>query len=515
MPLELTEQIIAAMAPGEKALLEGRGLLRKGAFRSLSKTEDGTLVFGDCQGSGATPYRVSFDLATGGDRPTVRCTCPSRQFPCKHGIGLMLAFVAKGNEFKITAAPKDLLEKRAKLVEKNAKEKSAEPPAEARAVERASEIKKAAQHKKSEEQAAALDTLERFVLDLVSAGLGGIGATNIKSIHDQANRMADANLQGARGVLLRIAALARASTERARKVAGQDENAMGGPETSIGVLSDEDRQAQMVALTAQLWAMIRRGRKVLEGKIEEGESKSEADAQVESILGRVWKLPELKEAGYWVSERTLMELAHERRDDPVIEMVLTTGYLLDLDEGAVYMERSMIPYQAARFPGAKHRVSREGVLGVREAALYPGAALNRRIRWDEKDPDAVRERRREGADYARLHAHARTVDVAIKAYREQLKNPLAGSEAVVLLGASRFGRGSDGTLVMVDAEGGRLAFRDPPDASYRTTGNLAHAAAAFGSGSVAARLWYDLLEGAVYAQALALIVGEKHLRLGI
>src|SRR5262245_17266427 len=118
MTVQLTAQSVAEMAPNDKALLDGRGLIKKGALKKLAKSEDGTLVFGQCQGSGKSPYEVSMDLATGNDRPTLRCSCPSRQFPCKHQIGLMLSFVQSGASFPVQAPPAALLEKRAKMVEK-------------------------------------------------------------------------------------------------------------------------------------------------------------------------------------------------------------------------------------------------------------------------------------------------------------------------------------------------------------------------------------------------------------
>lgn len=43
------------------------------------------LVWGECQGSGATPYRIAVTEADAG----YKCTCPSRKFPCKHSLALM------------------------------------------------------------------------------------------------------------------------------------------------------------------------------------------------------------------------------------------------------------------------------------------------------------------------------------------------------------------------------------------------------------------------------------------
>ncbi|MFT3770006.1 MAG: hypothetical protein QM820_31650 [Minicystis sp.] len=61
MTIVLNEQVVAEMAPNPKALLDGRGLVKKGALRKLAKNDDGTLVFGLCQGSGKSPYEVSID----------------------------------------------------------------------------------------------------------------------------------------------------------------------------------------------------------------------------------------------------------------------------------------------------------------------------------------------------------------------------------------------------------------------------------------------------------------------
>ena len=47
-------------------------------------------VWGECQGSGSTPYRTVVDL-TG---PAYQCSCPSRKFPCKHALALLLRWSA-------------------------------------------------------------------------------------------------------------------------------------------------------------------------------------------------------------------------------------------------------------------------------------------------------------------------------------------------------------------------------------------------------------------------------------
>jgi hypothetical protein len=74
---------------------------------------------------------------------------------------------------------------------------------------------------------------------------------------------------------------------------------------------------------------------------------------------------------------------------------------------------------------------------------------------------------------------------------------------------------------MEDAAGARLvlrnalrnALRDAGSMRLPSTGALKHAAAAFGPGSLAVRLYFDLTTRAIYGDPLALFVGNEHLRL--
>lgn len=503
---DLTEDIVASKAPTDGALGDARALLKKGTFRGFARSQDGLLVFAECKGSAKEPYKVSLDFVTSSTDPSMRCNCPSRQRPCKHALALALAFVHKGASFPVGQPPADLVEKSGKLKDRREKQSTTE--------EKPREVNKTALAKKTSQQLDALVSLEKFLVDLATSGLGGLRGKGVQAMTEQANRLGDSQLQGARARLLHLAALLHERDEDE----DEDEDLDDLPAAPRTALSDEERHARLADGLVQLWAVLRKGQRLLEGKSEDGESRSEGDAQVEALLGRAWKLPELKEAGYWVTGRTLLELAHTRREDPVLGLILTEGHLLDLADGSIHIEHTALPLVAARQPGARLRNSRVGVLDVREAALYPGDLVNRRIRWNDRDETAVNERPRAPADFQKLHTLARSIEAAVKALREQYKSPLAPGDAVFLLEARRFGQASHGgaTLpAMEDRAGQTLLFRDPDDALFPTTANLAHAAAAYGPGSVAVRLWYDPLARALFGQALALFVGDRHLRLGM
>ena len=74
---------IEALAPDQAALDAARKLLKPATWPTLACDETG-LVWGEAQGSGATPYRVVISEADAG----YKCTCPSRKFPCKHSLAL-------------------------------------------------------------------------------------------------------------------------------------------------------------------------------------------------------------------------------------------------------------------------------------------------------------------------------------------------------------------------------------------------------------------------------------------
>ena len=80
----LTADAVRALAPDASVLKSGQSLANPRHWTSLGRSERG--AWGRCQGSGKEPYSVMVDV----DGAAAKCTCPSRKFPCKHGIGLML-----------------------------------------------------------------------------------------------------------------------------------------------------------------------------------------------------------------------------------------------------------------------------------------------------------------------------------------------------------------------------------------------------------------------------------------
>lgn len=528
MAFTLNLELVQSLAPKEDAYRDARYVVSRGAVTAYTQSEDKTLVWANVTGSGKNPYNVSADLAANPERPVLRCSCPSRQHPCKHALALAIC-IAEGRAAKSAKPPADLLEKREKYIARlgsaeaeEAPKKEESPEKKAAREAKAEATKKAAAQKLAQAQVEALTTLEKFVIDLVSTGLGAINEKTLRSIDEQARRMNDAGLRGAHGLLMHFAAACKddkSRSEKAAKKAAKKKPKKGTAEEATEATTDStkalhDRHAKLASLLSRLWVTVRKGQKMLAGKLDPDETSSENDAQMESLLGRAWKLPELKERGYWATNRSFVELFHEKTDDKILEMVMTRGYLLDLETGTVYMDWSAIPYMALRHAAGNMRQARMGALSVGECAIYPGDVANRRVRWDEKSGTAS-ETPLEAKHFDRVKALSKSLDDAMKLFREQLKNPLAPHDAVVLIDAARYGTIADGTYVLEDQNGTRLVLRDHPQAKESTLPNFAHVGGAFGAGPTAIRLWFDLGERVVYGQPMAVFAGQNHLRLGM
>ncbi|WP_280456473.1 SWIM zinc finger family protein [Nocardia carnea] len=80
------ENQVTALAPDTSSLTAARRLAAKWSGTGWC----GNALWGWCEGSGRSPYQTIVDLSG----PAFRCTCPSRKFPCKHAVSLLLLWSA-------------------------------------------------------------------------------------------------------------------------------------------------------------------------------------------------------------------------------------------------------------------------------------------------------------------------------------------------------------------------------------------------------------------------------------
>ena len=92
------EQVIA-LAPDDASVKAARGLVAPSKWPLLGAND--AAAWGECQGSGSKPYQTQVDFSG----PAFKCSCPSRKFPCKHGLALLLLRAEHAARFTGTEPP--------------------------------------------------------------------------------------------------------------------------------------------------------------------------------------------------------------------------------------------------------------------------------------------------------------------------------------------------------------------------------------------------------------------------
>jgi len=190
----LTTAQVLALAPDAASAKAGQGLGNPGKWVSLGRRERS--VWGQCQGSGKDPYRTQADL-TG---PAFHCSCPSRKFPCKHGLGLLLILASNAAKLAESEPPpwvSEWIAKRDAGAEKKAQKAQAEsapadPETEAK---RAAEKEKRAA-KREDRVRAGLAELQTWLSDLARQGLAHAKQRPAQFFDGMAGRMVDAQAPG-------------------------------------------------------------------------------------------------------------------------------------------------------------------------------------------------------------------------------------------------------------------------------------------------------------------------------
>lgn len=169
-------------------------------------------LWGLCQGSGKEPYRAQIELAG----PSFKCTCPSRKFPCKHGLGLYLLYAKDTAAFTDAVAPAwvtDWLQSREERSEKKAaKLADAEAALTPEDIAAKAKSQQKRQEKRSGNVEAGLAVLDTWLADLARDGLANLRAKPAKDWEAMAARLVDTQASGLAGRLRRSALLVYGSS---------------------------------------------------------------------------------------------------------------------------------------------------------------------------------------------------------------------------------------------------------------------------------------------------------------
>ena len=186
-----TADQVLALAPDAASRKAGAKLATPAPWSGTGVA--GTAVFGLCKGSGSKPYQTAVDTRG----PAYRCTCPSRKFPCKHAVALLLLW-AEGAEGTVAAAAEpewveQWVAARRKKEAADAEGASAAPRAAGPADPEAAKRRAGRRAIRVEGGAAEL---EQRLTDLLRGGLAGADAAGYRPWDEMAARMVDAQAPG-------------------------------------------------------------------------------------------------------------------------------------------------------------------------------------------------------------------------------------------------------------------------------------------------------------------------------
>jgi len=188
---------ITALAPDASSLKGARGVSSPTKWQAAGLHDE--VLWGLCKGSGKNPYQVCVDLT----EPAYRCSCPSRKFPCKHALGLLLLW-AESTTADPAADPPGFVTEwqagRAARVAKAAAPKAAGPVDPAAARRRAQQ--------RADRVAAGMAELRRWLDDQVHQGLAGTEQAGHRPYETMAARLVDAQAPTAASAVRRLGTVA-------------------------------------------------------------------------------------------------------------------------------------------------------------------------------------------------------------------------------------------------------------------------------------------------------------------
>jgi hypothetical protein len=185
-----TAEQVLALAPDASSERAARSLSAPGPWSGAGAA--GLLVWGLCRGSGSRPYQTAIDLAG----PAYSCSCPSRKFPCKHALGLLLLWSAGG--VPDTEEPADF----AAAWAASRGERTARTPRSS--VPKDPEQAARTVARRRERVTAGLAELDVWLGDQVRTGIAGASADAYRRFDGMAARMVDAQAPGVAATLRRL-----------------------------------------------------------------------------------------------------------------------------------------------------------------------------------------------------------------------------------------------------------------------------------------------------------------------
>lgn len=478
--VSLNRESVRGYAPDEATFKRGLEIAEKNKLTARHRTPDGSLLFGECIGSGSSTYFTSADFVRE-DAPVFRCSCPSKKIPCKHVLGLLLSHVQDAAAFTEAPLPEDIGDKREKARQRAEKKQAAvtAPP-------KTKKISVQALRKKRLAQIEGLQLFGKMLDTLVNNGTGSLSRQNVDDLAAQVKNLGNFFVPGAAAHLADIITLLEQQMSRK-----PEETAM-------------DVSALFRALLRGR-ALVKKGVAYLESRLEQPDMPPDTASRIEELLGTAWTLADLRQYQLVKPEAELCQLAFSSSENSRGDST-DWGVWIDLEDGKIASTYTYRPYKARNH--IREEDSFSGVIRAKDVCLYPdNGELNRRIRWESGTVRAL-----VPSDLETILSFAEnSFKTVFKKVKNQLKMPLADPAPLVLVRFAAILRSGNGfvlqdaageylTLQTTDQDQGQIIFRLLPEAVCR-------------NGAMLVRFHAFPEQKRLVAEPLSLVADDRLLRL--
>lgn len=393
--MEIDKSYVDSLAVNSDAIKNANSVMKK--FTKFYKSPDGTLLFGECAGSGKKPYTPSADFINPSS-PIFRCNCPSRQIPCKHTLALLYSYAVK-KPFVDENIPEDIISKRNKIEKREENKEKKLEVAKTTAPKKMTKAKQTALIKKIDAQLEGVSNAEKILFNISTNGFNSIDKLLYDSYNEQIKNLANFYISGIQASI----------------------------ETLLDLIinTKSDDYSSVISEANFVFALLTKAKQYLNTKKENPEY-MDTDSPIEEQIGYAFKLDELIQKQKFIENAKLIQLSFYIYFDPIRNYFVDEGHVLELTTKKLFKTKNYRPLKALKHIKQDDSISK--VINTNMLVVYPGD-LNPRVRYNDFTLKNITQN-----DIKDIKLCANTNFKQIeKDVKASIKSPLADKNPIVLV----------------------------------------------------------------------------------